>query len=80
MPTRAAKRSAHAIAAAQYVAHERLGALAMAAYHLDQILAHLRAAQHYNLTHELRLNLPSEADIAELIGECVKMQRRETAG
>jgi hypothetical protein len=78
MPKSAIKHSAHAIAIREFVAHERLSALAMIAYHLDQILAHVRAAAHYNLTHDLQLELPSETELVELIGECVAKQRRET--
>jgi hypothetical protein len=74
----AAKRSAHATAVREFVTHERLGALAMTAYHLNQILAHLRAAHQYSLAHDLQLQLPSETQIVELIGQCVAKQRRES--
>lgn len=68
-------RHARLLAAAQFVAAERENALANAAHHLVQMLGHLRAAHHYNYTHGLDLELPSQAPLIELIMAC--MQRSE---
>lgn len=55
---------------------ERAGALSTIASNLHHMLAHLRAAQYYNIAHDFGLDLPSEKQLIELIGQCAQTHRQ----
>ena len=52
---------------------ERERALASIAHHLNQMLGHLRAAEHYNLTHGLQLELPNERRIIDAVAQAARI-------
>ena len=58
---------------------ERQRALANLAHHLNQALAHLHAAQHYNLMHALGLDLPREAVFIAAITEAARIAKQPEA-
>jgi hypothetical protein len=49
---------------------ERRDALSRVAHHLHQALPHIRAMQHYNLSHGLDLALPTEREITDALCAC----------
>jgi hypothetical protein len=54
---------------------ERETALANTAHHLHQMLGHLRAAEHYNVTHGLLLALPNERILVDAISQCARLHQ-----
>lgn len=59
-----------------YQRFERVRTLTNAIHHLDMLVYHLRAAHHYNLTYDLKLELPSEATFIEQISKAVEALER----
>ena len=60
-----------------YMLLKRAGALTTIASNLHHMLAHLRAAQYYNLAHGFGLELPSEKQLIDLIGQCVQKYQQQ---
>ena len=59
-----------------YMRLDRAGALSTIASHLHHMLAHLRAAEYFNLAHGLGLELPSEKQLIDLISTCVQQHQQ----